>query len=490
MKKLLPVLFLLSLAWCLQGGHDCFTVLAGKNATDAGCVILAHNEDDRGQSLFVNLYQVPGRSQSGAEPYLLRNGGIHPAPPRTFGFFWLEIPETAYADGYINSNGVAVVTNSTPSKETAPNLYEGGIGFMLRRILAEQAASARQAVQLAGRLVERFGYSDSGRTLCIADANEAWVVHLIRGRRWIAQRVPDDQVAVVPNAYTITRIDLGDKNNFLGSPDLIAHARNEGWYSPQSGKPFDFSAAYSRIPLSRSRGNYLRQRRAIQLLGGGWKSTDAEYPFAFAPKRKIRLNDLFSLLRDHYEDTPWDLTDSYRRGSPNSTKNRAICTESTQYSLVMELGRTLPFTDTAPPILRNRFWLALRRPDSNAFAPWYPDIAYPDTHYFRPAAKALTDHFTPRNKPKKQDFAFAFRVYAHLSELVDQDYRPRIRRVRREWKNYEEYVTKNLRKKEKEFVYIHRIDPALAKRMITNYLRRLEYLRWFQALELIRNFQG
>lgn len=489
MKKfLLPALLLL--AFVIQGSDDCFTILVGKDATDSGCVLLAHNEDDRGKSLFVNLHTIPPRSSKAPGPYRLNNGGIISAPAKTLGLFWLEIPETRYADGYINSNGVAIVSNATPSRETSSDLNEGGIGFMLRRVLAEQAVSARTAVLMAGRLIERFGYADSGRTLCIADSKEAWVLHMIRGRRWIARRVPDNQVAVVPNAYTIRDIDLSDKDNCLGSADLVDHARREGWFNPEQDKVFDFAAAYSRIPLARSRGNYLRQRRAIQLLGGDSKSPDPEYPFAFAPRRKIRVSDLFALLRDHYEDTPWDLTDNYRRGSPNNTKNRTICTDSTQYSLVAELGRNLAFTDTVPPILRSRIWLALRRPDSNAFAPWYPGIAFPETHFFHSAGTALDNHFNPVGKPGDLNFKYAFRVYAHLSGLVDRDYRSRIRRVRKEWKNYEDYVTKNLRKKEKEFVYIHRVDPALAKRMIANYLLRLEYLRWFQALEMIRDFQG
>ncbi|HDP95951.1 MAG TPA: hypothetical protein ENN40_11415 [Candidatus Aminicenantes bacterium] len=490
MKKLLTALFILGLATGLSSSDACFTVLAGKNATDSGCVILAHNEDDRGDSLFVNLYHVPPRQNSIPPPYRLRNGGTLAAPSRTAGFYWIEIPEIAYADTYINSYGVAIVSNSSPSKESSAGLQDGGIGFMLRRILAEQAGSARQAVLLAGSLVERFGYSDSGRTLCIADQQEAWVLHLIRGRRWIARRVPDDQVAVVPNAYTIRKIDLSDRDQFLGSKDLAAYAAKQGWYSPREAESgFDFATTYSRIPIDRNRGNYLRQRRAIQLLGGDTKSEETEYPFAFTPRKKIRLQELFSLLRDHYEDTPWDLTDGYRRGSPNRTKNRTICTESTQYSIVVELGRILSFTDSAPDVLRNRIWLALRRPDSNAFAPWYPNIAVPDTHAFRPVGTALATHFNPGNKPDALDFSHPYRVYAHLSRLVDQDYRSRIRPVRREWKNYEDYALKNLRKKEKEFVYIHRIDPALARRMIANYLQRLEYLRWFQALELIRGFQ-
>jgi len=62
---------------------------------------------------------------------------------------------------------------------------------MLRRIMAEKARSAREAVQLAGQLVETYGYRGSGRTYSIADKNEAWMLAVIKGRHWLARRVPD-----------------------------------------------------------------------------------------------------------------------------------------------------------------------------------------------------------------------------------------------------------------------------------------------------------
>ena len=62
--------FLLSLAGVLliyaslvaqtsnHSGHDCFSVLVGKDASEDGSVLFAHNEDDWGERL-VNWYKVP-----------------------------------------------------------------------------------------------------------------------------------------------------------------------------------------------------------------------------------------------------------------------------------------------------------------------------------------------------------------------------------------------------------------------------------------------
>ncbi|MCK7514978.1 MAG: C69 family dipeptidase [Desulfobacterales bacterium] len=56
-----------------------------------------------------------------------------------------------------------------------------------------------------------------GRTYSIADKTEAWMLAVLRGRHWYAQRVPDDEVAVIPNHFTIRGIRPDDAANFLGS---------------------------------------------------------------------------------------------------------------------------------------------------------------------------------------------------------------------------------------------------------------------------------
>jgi hypothetical protein len=61
---------------------------------------------------------------------------------------------------------------------------------------------------------------------------------------WAAQRVPDDHVAVVANGLTIRQMDLEDKDNFLASENVIQAAVDAGFFDPNAGKPFDFTAAY------------------------------------------------------------------------------------------------------------------------------------------------------------------------------------------------------------------------------------------------------
>jgi dipeptidase len=474
----LLTLFLLS----LPGKDNCFTIVVGKAAAADGSVMLAHNEDDReeGKIFFVNVHKIPGRSFQPGETILLKNKGSLPQVRQTFGFLWLQIPDAEFGDSYINENGVVIASNQCSSREDKPVLTNGGIGFMLRRIMAERASSAKNAVEIAGKLINQWGYYSSGRTYAIADATEAWVLHAVNGKHWIAQRVPDDHAAVIANRYTIEKIDLTNKNNFLGSPDIIDYAVKRGWYRPGKDGEFNFAKAYSLPGNYSAELNVLRQWRGTVLLARKRYKPDEPLPFSFFPRRNIKPTDLFSVLRDHYEGTEYDLTAGYKEGSPNNTEKRTICTESTQYAFVAQLREEMPKE------IAYLEWIAFRRPDSNAFSPWYVSITSPPEGYNRGNSEtALQNHFNPPPAFSKFNFNYAFWNFARLSDLVDQNYRPRIRIARKEWRNFENYIMKTQKKMEEEFKYLVRKNKPVALKIITNYIKRWEYRKWFLASELI-----
>ncbi len=366
----LALLFLAAAAAALgiQDG-ECFTVLVGKKAGADGSVMIAHNEDDRGDIL-VNLRKIPGRDYGAPQKVDLGKGAFYEAGARTNGFLWIEGTTQEFADCFINEHGLVVVSDSCPSRITQGELVDGGIGYMLRRLAAEHAASAREAVKLAGRLIETYGYRGSGRTYSFADKNEAWMLAALNGRHWCAQRVPDDEIAIIPNHFTIRRIDLGDPDHFLASPGLIEYAAKNGWYDQAKDGAFDFKKAFTR-PSDRDLtldGNTLRHWRGLNLLADKAWEIGPDYPFSTKPGRKITAEALMAVLRDHYEGTPYDATDGYKTGSPNKTKYRTICTASTIHSLVASLDASRP----AP--LQVRLWLALGKPDTTVFLPLYPGL--------------------------------------------------------------------------------------------------------------------
>ena len=475
---------ILLVGYCLpaQEGHDCFTIVVGREASADGSVMVGHNEDDKGNFL-VNVFKVPFQERRKNELIILRNGGLLTQPPTTLGFLWLEIPDAEFGDAYFNERGLVITSNSCPSREDRPDLTSGGIGFNLRRIVAERAHSAREAVKIAAGLIEQFGYSSSGRNYVFADAEEGWFFHAVKGKHWVAQRVPDDRVAVMANRYTIGIVDLADKENFQGAADIVSYAVTRGWHRTEHDNDFDFATSYADPVDWKSLGNILRQWRGINLLAKKHVAVDERFPFSFEPDRKIRPTDLFRVLRDHYEGTDYDLTRNYRNGSPNTTRNRTICTESTQFSFVTQLRSDLP------PEIAYLAWIAFRRPDSNAYAPWYFLITAPPSGYNRGSAEeSLKNHFSPAGtRPDNPDEAFW--SYAKLSELVDRQYNKRIEKAQKVWKNFENFAAKDLKNREKEFDFLLMSNRPLALKIITNYLHNLEYRRWFLASELVKEFR-
>src|SRR4030042_5753382 len=75
-----------------------------------------------------------------------------------------------------------------------------------------------------------------------------------------------------------------------------------------------------------------------------------------------------SIMRDHYEGSPLDLTDNYKTGNPHLPAERTRCVTRTQYSVVTQLRSWLPAE------IGGVYWLALANPDISVYVPWYQGI--------------------------------------------------------------------------------------------------------------------
>jgi len=462
---------------------NCFTIVAGKDATADGSVLLAHNEDDYGR-LLVNIHKVPAQEHRRGDAFTMKSGALLPQVAYTPGLLWLEIPENDFADAYVNEYGVALTSNACPSREDKPELSAGGIGFSLRRLVAERAQTASEGVRLAGELISQYGYNASGRTYIIADAREGWLLHAVHGKHWVARRVPDGDVAVIANRYTIGAVDLNDRENFQGAPDIIEYAVRRGWFDPQKDGGFNFAEVYSNPGNFTDMKNVLRQWQGTNLLAAKARKLEDQLPFSFKPRRDIRPNDLFRVLRDHYEGTKYDASDHYKNGSPNSDKNRTICTESTQYAFVAQLRGWLPAE------IAHLVWICLRRPDSNGFSPWYAAMGKAPDGYSRESAdNAMRNHFLPLPAQAYEDAGLAFNTFAKVSEAVDRQYKDRIEKALKVWRNFEDFLFGDVKDHEKEFIFLLKNNKSVARKIIDNYIHGLEYRKWFLAAELLKEFR-
>ncbi len=242
----------------------------------------------------------------------------------------------------------------------------------LMRLALLRAKTAREAIEEMTSLVEIYGYGSEGESFSIADPNEAWLLEMIgtggKGNAvWVARRIPDGYMTAHANHARIGEFPLDDPDNCLYSENVISLAIEKGYYNPDSGEPFRFNLAYD--PPSPEHLKYtearvwsiFRRAAPSQEFSPDYHRGIAgaeRYPLFIKPDKKLALQDVFALVRDHYEGTAFDMTEGIAAGgfgNPNrprplsweidSTKyswERPISTYNTAFSFVAQMRNYLP----------------------------------------------------------------------------------------------------------------------------------------------------
>ena len=412
---------LLVAALCLTNARPsvaCFSIVVGKHASVDGCVLVAHNEDDSPPQV-VNHHKVPRRSHASGAMVTLRNGGQLEQVPETWSYLWSEMPGMQFSDSYMNEWGVCVTSDNCPSRETQGELTDGGIGYMLRRLVAERARTAREGVRIAGTLVERFGYVASGRTYIIADPDEGWLFCAIQGKRWLARRVGDDEVAMVANTYTVREVDLADTENVLASKDIRSYAVQRGWCKSGEDGPFDFAAVYADPRSAANPVNYGRQSSGLRYVAANPLVVRNPLPFSVVPSKKLGVADLMKVLRHNGS------------GSINTVDGKevrcdvseAICRGSTQTSFVMRLGRE-PVRD-----LGIVYWVCLSAPGTSVFVPFcLGDDGFPagfKGEAERPSQELFDQKVKSTFRPDASEAFWTFSNFRHKAQAMSEAERSR-----------------------------------------------------------------
>ena len=162
--------------------------------------------------------------------------------------YYLGVP-APLTNGGLNAHGVAVrdiwstsraeLREMTPKDQTGPNYSD------LARLVVERARSAREGVDLIGRLIAEHGYSTyGGNSHMIADPIEAWVVIEFAGGKglWCAERLGPDSIRASRPGY-IGEIPDSPDEDFLFPPHFFDTAREQGWWTPAAG-PFNVNRVY------------------------------------------------------------------------------------------------------------------------------------------------------------------------------------------------------------------------------------------------------
>ena len=411
---------LICLTMFLNPALACIDIVAGKDATVDGSVITCHTAD--GAYYDAQIRFIPGQKYPAGtmmdvyfniiaeEPGGWVKAGQIPQVAETYGYFHVGYPA-------MNEHRVAIGETTIAQKDAVKTVMNGGKAILaieqLEVLGLQRAKTAREAIQVIGDLAYKYGLMPScgteGECLTITDPDEAWIFHIFStgfawtpesgkpGAVWAAQRVPDDEVVVVPNIARIRTIDPKDTKNFMVSENYMQHAIDVGLYDPKSG-PFDYQAAYS--PAT---GNddwamdsmWVRNRlytvHKTLAPSRDWDpyAEVTSYPFSFKPEKKISVRDVMSLIRSHHDDSVFDMSadpawlvpdsdgkmvkspiatpypSSYLRDVLHIPYSRPVGVVNCAYSWVSQMRKDLPET------VGGVMWYGFDNPAHTLFVPVY-----------------------------------------------------------------------------------------------------------------------
>ena len=466
-----PILFLISPARC----KGCFSIVAGKDVSVDGCVIMAHNEDDTIPQI-VNHHKIPRIKHSRGEQVKLLNGGRLNQVEQTWAYIWSEMPGMLFSDSYINEWGVSITSDNCPSREDKPRITDGGIGYMLRRLVAERAKTAREGVLLAGRLVERFGYIDSGRTYIICDPDEGWLFCVVNGKHWLAQRVGDDKVAMVANTFTVHQVDLSDRDNFLASKDIVKYAISRGWYKPEKDGPFDFARAYANPKSASSLSNFGRQWSGLSYVIAKPIPLGPNLPFSVEPRHKLGVAQIKQILR---HDNDAKILQSSSLTEDTDKIACAICRGSTQTSFVAQLRRNMPLD------IGIVYWVCLAPPRTSFYIPFHFGISdFPAGFSSKSERPSIISYNEKVGSTFRADPLQAFWTFSNFYNKVYGASTQTITRIKAQAEQIENNALNLQRPLEETACRLYPEDKAAAMRTLTNYSKGL-YLSSMEAMDRV-----
>ncbi len=400
----------------------CTTVIVGKAASKTGRVIVGHNEDAGGRVMHQQFF-CPAAKHAENECLEAEPGRARvPQAPETLGTYWsnmLQIDGSSFDQGLANDAGLVFCSNGGGSSfdgddpdEASLGLKEGGVGFLLRRVMAERARTAREAIEIAAKLIDEYGYFGAARNYTAADHNEAWCLNVVKGHHYVAKRIPDDKVMLISNMLAIRSVDLNDKENVIASPDLIEHAIRKGRYVPKKESDysdFDFAAAYQSDENRHAPTKSVRMRLGWWAVTGVHYDDELHYPEVLSPKEPMGVDDVKAVLRltcyESYAKRGDGREDAFHASA------RDISRSQTRESWVADLAEDPVFLT---------LWRLSSYQDVSPYIPWFPASGViPEGYQWMTLDEARKNHFHLDPKYLDYDLAKSYFVYATIGELTN-----------------------------------------------------------------------
>ena len=341
----------------------CTTVLVGRKASNDGSTMIARTDD--GHFDVKKLIKVNPKDQP--KKYISKISHVEiELPENPLGYTScpsVDPKEGIWAATGINEANVGITATETitsnprvlaadppveykKAKTRKEKDVPGGIGEEdIVVLVLPYIRSAREGVERLGKLLEQYGtYESNG--IAFNDEHEVWWMETIGGHHWMARRIPEDSVVIMPNQFGMDGCGLkdacGKQEANLCSADLKEFIRDnhldlnqDGKFNPRDifGSRRDMDHIYN-TPRAWFMGRYLTPE------SHRWEGADAEFtpesdniPWCLKPDRKVAAEDVKYMLSGHYQGTPYDpyinrdtgMRGMYRSIGINRTGVTSIC---------------------------------------------------------------------------------------------------------------------------------------------------------------------
>lgn len=373
----------------------CTTILVGKKASNDGSTIISRNDDggfEAKRIIVVQPEKQPRKYKTVIShltvelpddpvrytycPNVSKTSGVWP----TCGINAYNVSMTATET--ITSNprvmGADPYVRYQPKEGRRTKEVPGGIGEEdLVLLVLPYIKTAREGVLRVGMLLEQYGtYEPNG--MAFADENEVWWLETIGGHHWIAKRVPDDRVVIMPNQFGMDEFDFDDaygaKKENLCSADLKDFTEKNHLYTGKEGV-FNPRLAYG----SRSDSDHIYNTPRAWFMARyflertyKWDGENADFtpesndiPWSLVPEKKVTIEDVRYLLGSYYQGTPYN---PYDNTSALKGKYRTIGVPNSDVCGIMQIRGYLP------DAIKGVQWFSMGGSGFTACFPFYANV--------------------------------------------------------------------------------------------------------------------
>lgn len=453
----------------------CTNLLVSRGATADGSTMITYTADSH--ELYGELYFRPeGKYPAGTMMDVVEWDTGKPLG---------KIPQAAQTYrvvGNMNEYQVAIGETTFGGRKTLVN-PKGGIDYgSMIYVSLQRSKTAREAIQVLVQLAEENGYRSEGESFSIADPNEIWLMEMVgkgpdsKGIVWVAMRVPEGYVGAHANQSRIRKFPLNDPDNCLFAKDVISFAREKGFFKGKDDD-FSFADAYAPADCKTIRAcdgrvwNFYHRVAPSQNIPSDYikcKPGAGPLPLWVKPEKKLSPRDMIKLMRDHYEDTEFDMRNDIGAGpyalpyrwrpmhwtidGKTYVHERAVATQQTAFSFVTQSRSFLP--NPVGGVL----WFSVDDASSTVYVPMYNGIRKVPKSY------AVGNGSFTKYSPDAAFWVFnqvANQVYGRYSEMIVD-----VQKVQSQFED--EFFAEQARIEEKA-VAAFKTSPRAAEEMLTKY---------------------